>query len=132
MAAVAGPGQFSRRTDKQPVRQLTDAAYGEQATFRADQQGAPMVASANQAQPMPVDPAAGVTPLNAPSARPDEPVTAGADVGAGPGTEVLGLPTPAGEAKALLQYLPMLERRANSAESSQTLRNIVQYLKGLG
>jgi hypothetical protein len=114
------------------VRQITDAAYGEQATFRADQQGAPMAASANQAEPMQgVDPAAGVTPLGAPSERPDEPVTAGADVGPGPGSDILGLPSGRGEAKNLQKFLPAIERVANQPESSQTLRNLVQFLKGL-
>jgi hypothetical protein len=130
--SVSGPGRLSKRTDRQPVRQLTDAAYGEQASFRQAQQGAPMVNTANPATAMPAAaPGAGVVPLDAPTERPGEPVTAGAPVGAGPGPEVLGLPNPRSEAQELVKYLPMLERRANSPESSQTLRNIVQYLKGL-
>ena len=45
-------------------------------------------------------------PLNAPSQRPDEPVTHGVDIGPGGGSEVLGLPNPAqgtGQMTALLQ-----------------------------
>jgi len=132
MAAVSGPGQFSRRTDKQPVRQITDAAYGEQATFRADQQGAPMAASANQAEAMPVDPAANVTPLGAPSERPDEPVTAGADVGPGPGSEVLGLVPNIGKENAkLAKYLPVIESQANHPEAGEQMRLLARYLKGV-
>jgi hypothetical protein len=33
-----------------------------------------------------------VTPLSAPTERPDEPVTSGMDFGAGPGSEALNLP----------------------------------------
>lgn len=128
-----GPGQFARRTDRQPVRQVTDAAYGEQKTFREQQQAAPMVDTNLPADgaPVVVDPAAGVTPFGAPSERPDEPVTAGAPFGPGPGPEVLGIPSRDDEAKALLKYLPMMERRASSADASPTFRNIVAYLKGL-
>jgi hypothetical protein len=131
---VSGPGAMSKRTDRQPVRELTDAAYGEQKTFREDQQGAVMASSAGAVGPVAgggVDPAAGVTPFGAPSERPGEPVTSGAPVGPGPGPESLGLPSSDAEAAALLPYLPMLERRAAAEDSSQTLRNIVQYLKGL-
>lgn len=114
----------------QAVMPLTDAAYGEQKTFRDVQQGAPMAQAAGAPAGLPVAPGAAAVPLTEDSQFPDEPVTAGAPVGPGPG--------PAGgsplgdEAKALLPYLPMLERRANTADSSQTLRNIVQYLKGIG
>ena len=128
-----GPGQFARRTDRQPVRQVTDAAYGEQKTFREQQQAAPMVDTSQPAQAGAgmVDVAANVTPFGAPSERPDEPITAGAPFGAGPGPEALGLPSRNDEAKALLKYLPMLERRASSPDASPTFQNIVQYLKGL-
>jgi hypothetical protein len=117
--------------DGQPVMPLTDAAYGEQKTFREQQQSAPMAAAAGAPAMPGFDPAAaGVVPLGEPSQRPDEPITAGAPFGPGPGP-VGGSPL-GDEAKALLPYLPMLERRANTADSSQTLRNVVQYLKGIG
>lgn len=123
MATVSGPGS-------QPVREVSDAAYGEQKTFRELQQGAPMAQAAGVPAGQPAaDPAANVVPLTEGSQRPGEPVTTGNPLGPGPG------PTPpdaGGEARALLPFLPMLERRANVPESSQTLRNIVQYLKGLG
>jgi hypothetical protein len=69
--------------------------------------------------------------MGAPTQNPDEPITAGAPFGPGPGpadpqTQALD------EARNLLPYLPMMERRAQAADSSETLRNIVNYLKGLG
>lgn len=94
-AAVSGPGSLSARTDgrpgTQPIRDLPDADYGEGAEFREIQQGSPL-ARVSASGPRPVD-MSGVTGLDAPSAQPDVPVTAGAALGAGPGASALGLPT---------------------------------------
>lgn len=96
-AVVSGPGQHSRRTDGQTVANLPDAAYGENKEFREVQQGA-QVASAGPAGGAPsggpdmASMLAGLTGMGAPSGDPNEPVTAGAAMGAGPGPESLGLP----------------------------------------
>ena len=118
--------------DGQPVMPLTDAAYGEQKTFREQQQSAPM-AAAGGAPAMPgFDPAAaGVVPLGEPSQAPDEPITAGAPFGPGPGPEVLGPPLAQQEASRLKEYLPVIEAAAQRPEASQTLRNLVMYLRGV-
>lgn len=97
-APVSGPGRFARRTDggvSQPVRSLSDAAYGEQATFRDIQTGAPMNASARTPQgggALTASPQAPPVPLSAPTQRPDEPITSGVDVGPGVGSTALGVP----------------------------------------
>lgn len=72
---VSAPGKFSSRTDlaAQGTQQLPDAAYGEQAEFQAIQQAAPMAAKKSVKMPS----------LMSPTARPDEPVTAGAPFGPG-------------------------------------------------
>ena len=99
-APVSGPGALARRTDggpEQKMRELPNAQYGEAATFRDLQHGAPLAAAA----PMPTSSGVGassrggpaVTPMSAPSGRPGEPVTTGADAGAGPGMDSLGLPS---------------------------------------
>ena len=132
--APAGPGQFTRRTDRQPVRQVTDAAYGEQKTFREQQQAAPMVDTNQPAQPGMVDVAANVTPLGAPSERPDEPITAGAPVGPGPGPEVLGLPSsdiPLKDAQKLAKFLPMIERQASHPQAGEQMRVLARYLRSV-
>lgn len=131
--SVSGPGRLSKRTDRQPVRQLTDAAYGEQASFRQAQQGAPMVNTANPATAMPAAaPGAGVVPLDAPTERPDEPVTAGAPVGAGPGPEVLGLvPSQAAEARSMLKFLPIIEAATEREDVGEQMRMLVRYLRGV-
>jgi len=87
-APVSGPGALSQRTDGgpgQPVRTLPNAGYGESKAFVDQQQGAPLA----QAPGLPP-----VVPLDAPSNRPDEPVTTGAPLGPGAGPEALGPANP--------------------------------------
>lgn len=84
MAEVAGPGKFAKRTDRnsvQPAREMTGGAYGENKALMETQTASPM--SASPAMPMPS------MQLGGPTSRPNEPVTAGAPIGAGPGPEVL-------------------------------------------
>jgi hypothetical protein len=74
---------------------LPSSYYGEGVETAAIQSGAPLAKTAD-VRGLPtgqVQAAAqeAVTPLYAPSQRPDEPVTAGIAMGAGPGPEVLGL-----------------------------------------
>lgn len=119
-ASVSGPGRLSRRTDGGPAQSVADlpnAGYGEASEFRSLQQGAPMSASPSPRMSgqgggglgglLGGGGAPGVeppTPLTAGTERPDEPITAGAPFGAGPGPapEVLA---PAGRLSDLLQRL---------------------------
>ena len=80
-AAVSGPGSLSRRTDGgpgQPVMTPTGLPYGEAGANVAAQQGAPMADASDQQAPM-------IVPLDAETQYPDEPITAGAPFGPGPG-----------------------------------------------
>jgi hypothetical protein len=129
------PGALSRRTDggpadKQPMRQLTDAAYGEQKTFREDQAGAPMAKAPQGGGIQPLD-MSGVTPLNAPTAFPNEAVTTGASLGPGGGMDTLGLPQPSDDPgfQALRNQLPGLELMANLPSSSRAFRDFVRQLR---
>jgi len=74
-----------------------------------------------------------ITPLDAPTERPDEPVTAGAPSGPGPGPEALGLSskTIADDYKMLRSYLPLMQMYADSDASTGTMRAFVRYLKGV-
>ena len=69
-------------------------------------------------------------PLNAPTAFPDEPVTAGAPFGPGPGASN-PLMKAAQDNRSLLPYLPTLEFMANDPEATDTVRGFVMYLKSL-
>lgn len=109
-APVSGPGSLSRRTDGpgQPTRDLPSPAYGEGKEFADIQAGAKMAESR-----MP-----SVTPLSAPTTRPDEPVTAGSPSGPGVGPEAIGVGMNNREqskvdTRQIAQYLPSLERMAN-------------------
>lgn len=121
-AAVSGPGSLSQRTDSAPKFRYPDAAYGENAELQTQQSGAPMARTA----PSPgrtggATPTAGSAPdivgIGADSTRPDEPVTAGVDIGPGPGSEVLpgGPQTPTGEISNLIFSLAATDRTGSLA-----------------
>ena len=98
-APVSGPGALSRRTDGGPATQgaryMRGGSYGEGQEMMGLQQGAPMAAEPKQrtAAPRNVAPVP-ITPLMAPTERPDEPITTGNPLGAGPGPEILSTPQP--------------------------------------
>ena len=109
LAGAAGPGKFSKRTDMT----LPSASYSEGVETAAIQAGAPM-ATTPDVRPMSrseqgIAPSqlARVTPLFAPSERPDEPITSGIAMGPGPGPEVLGMSAPrAKQSDILAKLLP--------------------------
>jgi hypothetical protein len=85
LAGASGPGKFSKRTD------LPSAYYGEGVETAAIKSGAPLstTASATASSAPSVPAPAPVTPLFAPTQRPEEPITSGIDSGEGPGSEAL-------------------------------------------
>ena len=92
LAGAAGPGKFSKRTDMR----LPSAAYGEGVETQAIQSGAPLaktpdVRGATNTQVRQAAAQTPVTPLFAPTQRPEEPITTGIPMGAGAGPEVLGM-----------------------------------------
>ena len=91
LAGPAGPGKFSTRTDN---LQMGSTAYGEGVETQAIKSGAPLskTADVRPARAGDVREAAGqgpVTELYAPTQRPNEPITSGIDMGAGPGASAL-------------------------------------------
>ena len=113
-APVSGPGRLSARTDGTAAYKAQQAEryiagmpnWGDGQDMMQIQSGAPMAATPSaqpgspsqmaqaaqqqgQAQGQPQQP---VTPLSAPTQRPNEPVTQGAALGPGAGTNILGLP----------------------------------------
>lgn len=112
---VSGPGPFSERTDKQPIRPVTGLPYGEGGALVAQQQAAPMSQTNDT-------PAPEAIPFSAPTSRPNQPVTAGAALGAGPGPEVLSQrPVGAPAASKLVQAL----QRASASDTSGTLASLL-------
>jgi hypothetical protein len=94
LAGPAGPGKFSTRTDN---LQMGSTSYGEGVETQAIKSGAPLskTADVRPARAGDVREAATQSPLTelyAPTQRPDEPITAGIDRGAGPGSSALMMP----------------------------------------
>lgn len=141
-APVSGPGSLSQRTDggpgaKQAAVKLPDAGYGEQQDFQSIQSGAP-IAKGPQGAPggagAPQPPTAPPPGLDAPSSRPDEPVTHGADAGQGPGMDSLGLFDPnemaANDVSYLLKYLPQLQYMVDMTPNApRSTVALVRYLR---
>jgi hypothetical protein len=91
VSATGGAGQ----SGTQAPRYISGMPYGQGQATMQQQQSAPMAGPTPTAQSsavtgMPLMPS--ITPLTAPTDRPNEPITAGMDFGAGPGSEALNLP----------------------------------------
>lgn len=93
MAGVSGPGKFSKRTDGLSFQ---STEYGSGVENAANKAGAPLATTPDVRPtsrsemgmaPSQMEP---VTPLYAPSQRPDEPITSGIAMGPGPGPEIMG------------------------------------------
>ena len=94
LAGTSGPGKFSKRTDGLSFQ---SDAYGAGVENAAVKAGAPMASTPDvrptslSEQGMAPSQLEKVTPLFAATQRPDEPITSGIPLGAGPGPEVLGM-----------------------------------------
>lgn len=138
-APVSGPGKLSQRTDGgpgQPIRDLPDARYGENAAFRAAQQAAPMASGSPMGAPMGMagglPDLSGIVPMGAPSQRPDEPIMTGMPSGPGGGSTA---PSAAGgmtaeQAARMRSYLPVLVLLASQDDADPATKRFVRALRG--
>ena len=129
-APASGPGALSKRTDGGPAQKLMtlpDAQYGEAATYMDLQRSAPLA----QSQPTgrstvtsgsPTGGTPSVIPLNAPTTRPNEPVTTGSRFGAGAGPEVLGLGPGQADLSSARSTLQSVATATNNPEAAALLR----------
>lgn len=102
----------------------SDGSYGQRKDMSQIQQGATMSQPAPpQGHPSGVDPSS-LTPLGAPSNRPDEPVTAG--VGSVPDTTTV--PNDDDQAKILAAF-PTLAWAAAQPQASEQLRQFVRNVR---
>lgn len=109
---VSGPGALSQRVDKQPMRAVTGLPYGDAGQLMAQQAAAPMAATPS----IPLPPQ-----LHAPSARPNEPVTHGADAGPGADSSILTQPGPPATGGAISQAIA----KAAASDTSGTLQKLL-------
>ena len=120
-APVSGPGALSERTDggavdgmTQPAQRYAGFGYGENLALEEQQSGAPMAG-------MPKASFANIVPLDAPTQRPDEPLTAGINRGEGPGSEALRLPNRAPSLVDTIKYLVQFDPSGDAELIYRTL-----------
>jgi hypothetical protein len=88
----------------------------------ATQGAAPMAAAPETPEPAPI------TPIGAPSQRSEEPVTSGANAGAGVGMSALGLPNPdIASYQSTKDYVHALAR---NTDASPALKFLAQRING--
>lgn len=133
---VAGPGQFSQRTDKAVSKantSLPNAEYGENRDYQEAKSAAPMAqgsdAAPNFSAMMGQMAGGNVVGLDEPTAMPDVPVTDGAALGAGAGMEALSSTPQSADKAYFAAYLRALEYIANQPGSSDSARNLVRKIK---
>lgn len=139
---VSGPGKNAKRTDlnvsKQPVRYMAGGSYGEGQELMGLQEGAPlsnaptvnMIGGGRGGRSKPISASMPITPLTAMTQRPNEPLSAGSDFGAGPGSEVLNLP-PAQNKKTLIQNVQELLKDDVTGEISAIFNFLNNTNRGL-
>jgi hypothetical protein len=134
LAGASGPGKFSARTDG---LQLGSTAYGEGVETQAIKSGAPLARaqktpSATNTEVRQAAAKAPVTPLFAPTQRPNEPVTSGVNIGAGPGSEVLGSTQQEEDTNfraTIAAYMPVLTYISGLPNTSPETRKAIRQLR---
>lgn len=147
-AAVSGPGKLSRRTDgkTQPIRSekvsdRSDMQYGDRKAIESAQSAAPLGnpggggTPRQTTNPSVAGQARAASPelpdfiFDRPSNRPDEPQTAGLDMGPGPGSEVLANPPVADDPRVnVLQYLVTNFANKDAAEMLNEMTSAPEVL----
>lgn len=134
LVGPSGPGAFSKRTDVgTPEMKLGSIAYGEGKDTAAIKSGAPLAKTGNVA----TEQAAGmlsqqpITPLFAPTERPNEPITNGIDTGLGAGSDALMMNQIKQDDKDIVaKYLPSLSAMASMQDTPKSFRAFVSFLQG--
>ena len=131
-APVSGPGAHSQRTDRGPRQaQITGGSYGDAQAFEQQQASSPLSPPSGAPGSTAPSPAPMPTGLGADSEFPDQPVTAGADAGAGPGMAEAGIAPPEADAELRAKLgptLPALMRMADSQYATSAFKEQVRQL----
>lgn len=135
LQGVAGPGQYSKRTDLE----YQSPEYGAGVQYAQDKAGAPLASTPGVKGEAPstfrrnVERSMGnaanqeITSLYAPTQRPAEPVTHGIDLGAGGGSNVLNMPNV--EQTQYATAYEMINQWASNPDASPTLQYLAQRIK---
>lgn len=142
---VSGAGKYAKRTDMnpskrttQPIRDMKSSKYGEGVALREAQAGAPMKGQPTKTPKIDIKAVNAFPTLMEETQRPFESPDTGMPFGEGPGPADIGLNLGTGMSDSpqkmdlakLSNYLPMIERAANSEDAPESLRTFVKYLKG--
>ena len=129
LAGVSGPGKFAKRTDLQ----FQPDQYGQGVEYQAMKSGAPLAQATPtpSATPTEVRQAAGkaikTTGLYDQTERPNEPITTGVNIGAGPGPEALVMRNPVdGQYQSAYELIQQL---AQNPDASPTLLYLAQRIQ---
>ena len=128
LAGPAGPGKFSTRTDK---LELGSTAYGEGVETQAIKSGAPLASTPNvKGTPASAVREAALTPLYAPTQRPETPITEGIDMGPGAGSEALMMrqEDDTNFRTAISEYMPVLNFISDQPNTSPETRAAIKKL----
>lgn len=120
-APMSGPGALSQRTDGGPsqgAKYISGLPYGQGQKTYNQQTAAPMAA----AEPAPAAPSLPpMLSLNDMTQRPDEPLTAGLDIGEGPGSEVMNVPNRSQSLVDTIRYLTQFDSSGDAELIYRTL-----------
>lgn len=131
MQGVSGPGKFAKRTDLK----YQSPEYGAGVEMAQQMAGAPLAktpdvrgATNTQVRQAAQD---AVTPLYAPSSRPNEPVTTGIDMGDGRGSDALMMrqPDDSNFRAAIQEYMPVIAYIASLPSTSPETRRALRQLR---
>jgi hypothetical protein len=136
VSATGGSGNAGT----QGAKAMTGGEYGDNQAMMELQTSAAMNASPtmpsspSQGRPQKAPTGQQLTQLDAPTDRPEEPITTGIDMGDGAGSEVMysnesTLNTE--DRQRMVQALPTLAILAESPSASNAFRNYVRYLRGV-
>lgn len=132
---VSGVGKGARRTDLDraakvqrdaKIQRASGGSYGERTELAGLATGAPMAKAAPMATMSPAAASIPTVGIFEPTTRPNEPITAGVDVGEGPGSEVLMTPVDAPD------QLAAFARAMYMANPTPQLRRIVEAFEEEG
>ena len=117
-APVSGPGALSQRTDGGPTqgaKYIPGLPYGQGQQTYSNQVAQPMAGNPFEGM------LGGVTPLTAPTERPNEPINSVMSFGAGPGPEVLPAP-PVMTEPTILSVLRKIAQQDTTGETELIYR----------
>jgi hypothetical protein len=128
LAGPSGPGKFSTRTDK---LDMGSTSYGEGQETAAIKSGATLATTPDvKGTPASAVREAAITPLYAPTERPDVPIQEGIDMGPGAGSEALAMrqEDDTNFRAAITSYKPVLNFIADQPNTSPETRAAIRQL----